>query len=107
MEIKEFLTAATLEAIDWGVLDLSNVAIEKRHALQSCEFLLTWELRQNYRSNSCGIFRVRREEKVWVYSDRITLHEFHASSLEKLEEKVLDSDNIWYVFDEELTREVI
>lgn len=107
MEIKEFLTAKTLEAIDWGVLDLSKVSIEERHIVYHFEFLLTSELKENYRSNSCGIFRVKRVENVWVYLDKITFQEFSASSLEKLEEMVLDSDNIWYVFDEELAREVI
>ncbi len=106
MEISEFLSARTLEAIDWGVLDLSNVKIEKRKILSHFELLLTCELEDNYAHNSSGIFRVSRMGSAWVYSDRITSQEFMSYSLSELEEIVCESDNIWYVFDEELAREV-
>ena len=107
MEIREFLSAKTLEAIDWGVLDLSNVKIEKRQALSHFEFLLTCELEDNYTHNPFGIFRVSRMGSLWVYSDRIRCQEFTSYSLKELEKDVCESDNIWYVFDEELAREVI
>ena len=107
MNIDEFLTVKTLEAIDWGVLDLSKVRIEKRQILYRVEFLLTSELRDNYANNSCGIFRVSRVENLWVYSDKITSRQFSAESIQKLEEIVVESNSIWYVFDEELARGII
>ena len=106
MSINNFLTSSTLEAIDWGVLDLSKVDAKKRKILRHFEAMLTYELKENYKNNSFGIFRVSRIEDMWVYSDRITSQVFESHDIYELKKKVIKSDNIWYVFDDQLAGEI-
>jgi hypothetical protein len=98
-EILEFLTTETLEAIDWGVLDLGHVKdLELKSVLMVFEESLTLELKDNYKNNSTGIFRVRYTNGFWCYEEfgyKIT-----ADNLEELKEIVIKENRIWYVFDE-------
>ena len=107
MEISEFFTSSTLEAIDWGVLDLTKFDVDAISTLYFFEALLTCELRDNYRKNGCGIFRVRRDGDLWVYTDRILEVEIVSDSILELKREVIDANHIWYVFDAELAREAI
>ena len=107
MEISEFFTANTLEAIDWGVLDLSAFDVESLSTLYVYEAILSRELRDNYENNPSGIFRVRRREDMWVYTDKLLSVEIVADSICELKYEVISTDAIWYVFDEELAKEVI
>jgi len=98
-EILEFLTRDTLEAIDWGVLDLGQVKdIELRGVLMCIERSLTMELMDNYKNNGTGIFRVSCHSGVWCYEE----HGFrvNAMSLTELKRIIEGQNRIWYVFDE-------
>ena len=98
-EILEFLTTETLEAIDWGVLDLGQVKdLELKSVLRIFERSLTLELQDNYKNNSTGIFRVRYDDDFWCYAEYG--HTFKAESLDELREIVVGQNRIWYVFDE-------
>lgn len=107
MEFCEFFTTGTLEAIDWGVLDLSRFCEESKPAVYIYEAILRKELMDNYDNNSSGIFRVRRCDDLWVYTDELLSVEIASESLYELKYEVIRTDNIWYVFDEALAREVI
>ena len=107
MEITEFFTTETLEAIDWGVLDLREFNVESVSTLYFFEALLKWELKENYLKNNSGIFGVTREGDVWKYEDAITSQVIVSDSICQLKSEVIRTDNIWYVFDEFLAREVI
>lgn len=98
-EIFEFLTAETLEAIDWGVLDLGQVTdLELRSVLTVFEKSLTLELKDNYKNNSTGIFRVRHADGFWCYEE--SGFKIKAENLNELKEIVKSQNRIWYVFDE-------
>lgn len=107
MDISEFFTTGTLEAIDWGVLDLSRFPEKSKPAVYVYEAILERELMDNYDNNSSGIFRVRRQDDLWVYTDRLLSVEIASESLCGLKYEVIRTNNIWYVFDEALAREVI
>ena len=105
VEIVEFLNEKTLEKIDYGILDLSNVRDRQlREVLQVFEELLRLELKVNYLENTTGVFRVE------VIEDRYYYREFddvlEARSMEELRDMVLAENRIWYVFDEVLACEV-
>lgn len=98
-EILEFLTTDTLEAIDWGVLDLGQVKdLELKGVLMVFEKSLTLELRDNYKNNSTGIFRVKYIDGFWCYEE--FGYRIKARKLEELREIVISQNRIWYVFDE-------
>lgn len=98
-EILEFLTRDTLEAIDWGVLDLGHIKdLEVKCVLMVYEKSLTLELKENYRNNGTGIFRVRHYNGIWRYEEFGYVIE--AENLEELKEIVISQNRIWYVFDE-------
>ena len=98
-EILEFLTRDTLEAIDWGVLDLGHVKDnELKCVLMHSECTLTVELMDNYKNNSTGIFRVSYCNGAWCYDEYGV--KIKAGSLNELKRIVLSQNRIWYVFDE-------
>lgn len=100
-EIIEFMSKETLEAIDWGVLDLGHIRdCELRKILLAMEAALTLELERNYRYNSTGIFRVSVKGRFWCYEENGI--EIKAKSIGDLKRLVESQDRIWYVFDEEL-----
>ena len=69
-EILEFLTKDTLEAIDWGILDLGHIKdLELKSVLMVYERALTLELKDNYKNNGTGIFRVRHYGEIWCYEE--------------------------------------
>ena len=85
-EIIEFKNAQTLEAIDWGILDLGDIND------------LELKIMRNYNQNSTGIFRVSYFRGIWSYREygcRID-----APSLCELKRRVIAQNRIWYVFDE-------
>ena len=98
-EILEFITTETLRAIDWGVLDLGHVKdLELKSILTVLEKSLTLELKDNYKNNSTGIFRVSHCNGLWCYEEfgfRVK-----AEGLDELKEIVIGENRIWYVFDE-------
>lgn len=98
-DILEFLTKDTLEAIDWGVLDLGHIKdMELKSVLMRIERSLTLELMDNYKNNDTGIFRVSYCNGVWCYDE----HGFRvkAKSLDELKLIIEGQNRIWYVFDE-------
>ena len=98
-EILEFLRTETLEAIDWGVLDLGHIRdLELKCVLMVFEKSLTLELMENYRNNGTGIFRVRYVDGIWCYEE--FGYKIKAENLEELEKIVINQNRIWYVFDE-------
>ena len=98
-EILEFLTSETLEAIDWGVLDLGHIKdLELKCVLMVFEKSLTLELKDNYRNNGTGIFRVGYADGIWYYEEFGYM--IKARNLEELKKIVIDQNRIWYVFDE-------
>lgn len=98
-EVMEFLSAETLEAIDYGVLDLSYVKdYGLKEVLYFFEDMLTFELKANYRKNETGIFRVSHKANKFFYTE--FGHVIEADSLSDLKELVLAENRIWYVFDE-------
>lgn len=98
-EILEFLTTETLEAIDWGVLDLGHIKdLELKCILMHYEESLTRELKDNYKHNSTGIFRVRYFDGFWCYEE--FGYRIKAENLDELKEIVIRENRIWYVFDE-------
>jgi hypothetical protein len=98
-EIIEFKNAETLEAIDWGVLDLGHIRdLELKDVLLKIEEELTLELRRNYEVNSTGIFRVSHGNGIWSYREFKCV--IRADSLPQLKDKVISQNRIWYVFDE-------
>ena len=98
VEIVEFLCAETLEQIDYGVLDLSEIKnYELREVLLVFEELLTLELKQNYMENETGIFRVHIIENRYCYRELDYVIE--AGSICELKRLVLAENRIWYVFD--------
>ena len=98
-EILEFLTNDTLRAIDWGVLDLGHIKdLELKSVLTIYETSLTLELKDNYRKNGTGIFRVTRHDEVWCY--REFGYVIEAENLDELKEIVMGQNRLWYVFDE-------
>lgn len=98
-EIIEFKNAQTLEAIDWGILDLGEIDdLELKRVLVKIEEELTLELMRNYEENSTGIFRVSFFRGIWSYMEFDCRIE--ASSLCELKRKVTSQKRIWYVFDE-------
>lgn len=100
-DIIEFVSKDTLEAIDWGVLDLGHVKnYELKEILLVIEEELTVELKRNYAENSTGIFRVFRCHDFWCY--RENKYVIRAQSLGELKEIVESQNRIWYVFDESL-----
>lgn len=105
-EIEDFLSAQTLEQIDYGVLDLSNVGdYGLREVLGFLEELLTMELKVNYYENKTGLFRVQVFEGRCCYTE--FGHVLEADSICELRELVLSENRIWYVFDEVLAQEII
>ena len=98
-EIAEFLSAKTLEEIDYGILDLTKIEdVELREVLFFFEDLLTLELKVNYYENPTGIFRVCLEDDGFSY--REFGHVIEADCLADLKELVLAENRIWYVFDD-------
>ena len=98
-EILEFLTKDTLEAIDWGILDLGHIKdLELKSVLMVYERALTLELKDNYKNNGTGIFRVRHYGEIWCYEEFGYVIE--AENLEELRQMVTGQKRIWYVFDE-------
>jgi len=105
-EIHEFLSAETLEKIDYGILDLSNVCdLELREVLHFFEELLTMELKVNYMENDTGIIRVSVVDGIYCYREFGNVIE--ADSIDGLMELVLGESRIWYVFDDVLAGEII
>jgi hypothetical protein len=102
-EIVEFLSAKTLEEIDYGILDLSDIEdVELKEVLYFFEELLTLELKVNYYENFTGVFRVHCDGEGFCY--REFGYEIEAGSLRDLKELVLAENRIWYVFDDFLAR---
>ncbi len=97
-EIIDFLSVETLEKIDYGVLDLSDIKnYELREVLYSYGELLEMELHYNYLNNSTGIFRVSVSHERFYYCESDIVLE--ADSLDELRHLVLSQKRIWYVFD--------
>lgn len=98
-EIRDFLCVETLEKIDYGVLDLSDVRnFELKEILYDCSIMLEMELRFNYMENTTGFFRVSvNGGKCCYFENEVVLE---ADSLCDLRELVLSQNRIWYVFDE-------
>jgi hypothetical protein len=100
-DIVEFLSAETLRAIDYGVLDLSSIKDrELREVLYFIEDVLTFELKANYFENDTGIFRVQKSEKGFRYTE--FGHVIEAGCISDLKELVLMENRIWYIFDDVL-----
>lgn len=100
-DIIEFMSKETLEAIDWGVLDLGHIKnYELKEILLALEATLTLELENNYINNSTGIFRVSFKGQFWCYEENGI--EIRAKSIGDLKRIVESQNRIWYVFDEEL-----
>ena len=100
-DIIEFMCEDTLEAIDWGVLDLRhNKNRELKEILFTLETALTLELENNYKNNTTGIFRVSREDQYWCYEENDI--RIKAENLRDLKRMVKSQNRIWYVFDREL-----
>lgn len=100
-EIVDFVSAETLRAIDWGILDLSHIKdMQLKSILLLLEDALTMELERNYKENNTGIFRVSCLKGVWYYKEREFV--IRADSLKELEMSVKSQEKIWYVFDEYL-----
>jgi hypothetical protein len=105
-EIEEFLSVKTLEEIDYGILDLSNVKdLKLREVLHFFEELLTLELKVNYLDNSTGLFRVDISGGMYCYREFGQVIE--ADSIDDLKELVISEGRIWYVFDDVLAREIM
>jgi hypothetical protein len=105
-EIEEFLSVETLEEIDYGILDLSNVKdLKLREVLHFFEELLTLELKVNYMENSTGLFRVDISGGRYCYREFGQVIE--ADSIDDLKELVISEGRIWYVFDDVLAREIM
>ncbi len=105
-EIVDFLSVETLEAIDYGILNLSNIEdLDLKEVFYFFEELLTLELKVNYFENSTGIFRVQFSEGMFYY--REFGHVIEANSLNELKELVLRDNRIWYVFDEYLAEKLL
>lgn len=99
VEIEEFLSAQTLEKIDYGILDLSRIKdYELREVLLFFEELLTLELKVNYMENDTGLFRVQAIGERYYYKE--FGHVIEADSICELKELVLSENRIWYVFDD-------
>ena len=106
VEIVEFLSAETLEEIDYGILDLSKIKdYGLREVLLHFEELLTLELKLNYLENDTGIFRVHAIDGRYCY--REFEYVLEADSIVELKELVLSENRIWYVFDECLAEKLI
>lgn len=104
-EIVDFLSVETLEKIDYGVLDLSNIKnYELKEVLYYYSELLEMELRYNYLNNSTGIFRVSISNERFCYCECDIVLE--ADSLEDLRQLVLSQHRIWYIFDQILFENV-
>ena len=105
-EIMDFLSVKTLEEIDYGVLDLSQIRdYGLWEVLCFFEEILTLELKVNYLENDTGLFRVQ------FLGGRFTYKEFghvlEADSICELRELVLSENRIWYVFDDILASEFL
>lgn len=100
-EIIEFMCKETLQAIDFGVLDLGHVRdYELKEIFIHLENELTVELKKNYRQNRTGIFRVSYRDDFWCYEESGYL--IKAKCIEELRNIVESQNRIWYVFDETL-----
>ena len=105
-EIVEFLSVKTLEEIDYGVLDLSQIRdYGLREVLCFLEEILTLELKVNYQENDTGLFRVQFLGGRFMY--REFGHVLEADSICELRELVLSENRIWYVFDDILANEFL
>lgn len=105
-EIMDFLSVKTLEEIDYGVLDLSQIRdYGLWEVLCFFEEILTLELKVNYQENDTGLFRVQ------FLGGRFTYKEFghvlEADSICELRELVLSENRIWYIFDDILASEFL
>ena len=105
-EIMDFLSVKTLEEIDYGVLDLSQIRdYGLWEVLCFFEEILTLELKVNYLENDTGLFRVQ------FLGGRFTYKEFghvlEVDSICELRELVLSENRIWYVFDDILASEFL
>ena len=99
VEIVEFLSAKTLEEIDYGILDLSRIKdYGLKEVLLFFEELLTLELKANYLENDTGLFRVQIIGNKYVYKE--FSHVIEADSISELKTLVLSENRIWYVFDD-------
>jgi hypothetical protein len=104
-EIIDFMCDETLRQIDYGILDLSNVAdYELKNVLCYYGELLEVELRLNYMNSNTGIFRVHKFENKYCYEEFGDVIE--AGSIDELMELVLNDSRIWYVFDDIKAREL-
>ena len=100
-EIIEFMCEDTLNAIDWGVLDLGHIKnYELKEILLTLETALALELESNYINNNTGIFRVSLEGYYWCYEEKGI--KIKAKNISELKSLVKSQNRIWYVFDEEL-----
>ncbi len=105
-EIAEFLSAETLEKIDYGILDLSKIPdMNLKELLLFFEDVLTLELEVNYQKNNTGLFRVEIVGNKYCYKEFGYVIE--ADSIFQLKELVLRENRIWYVFDEVLANKFI
>ena len=105
-EIVDFLSVETLEAIDYDILNLSNIEdLDLKEVFYFFEELLTLELKVNYFENNTGIFRVQYSDGIFYY--REFGHVIKANSLNDLKELVLRDNWIWYVFDEYLAEKLL
>lgn len=59
---------------------------------------LTLELKENYKNNSTGIFRVRYTNGFWCYEEFGC--KIKTRDLNELKKIVIAQNRIWYVFDE-------
>lgn len=104
-DIVEFICVDTIRDIDLGVLDLSHVREgELREVLLFFGEVLTNELKVNYMENNTGIFRVELRQNRFYYNE--FGHVLEADCLDELKQQVLQEGRIWYVFDEDLLRDV-
>ena len=92
-DILDFICVETVEAIDFGILDLAHIKnYELKKSLMFVSELLELELKENYLTNTTGIFRVS-------YSGGCIIK---AKSVIELKKEVTHQNRIWYVFDEYL-----
>lgn len=105
-EIAEFLNVKTLEEIDYGILDLSDIRdSELKEVFLFLEEILKLELKINYLNNNTGLFRVRKVDNKYCYTEYGYI--IVADSIPELKKLVLDENRIWYVFDDVLARKLI
>lgn len=100
-DILDFICVETVEAIDFGILDLAHIKnYELKKSLMFVSELLELELKENYLTNTTGIFRVSYSGGIWKYQEMGCI--IKAKSVIELKREVTLQNRIWYIFDEYL-----